>query len=167
METSIIPGLIGGLISIVLLSFISYKIRASTDDGELKYGWGLLVLGWCCLAFVVLATYALFYDQDAWKKPSELYSIIGLFLGFGSGAIYVFSEYFKVHGHYDDEGIVFYTPWTGSKKEIWCNLESVKFNSSLNWYVLKFKSGKIIRLSTLLGGHGGVLELLNKMGYDV
>jgi len=166
MDTGVISGLIGGIISVVLISHLSSKIRNSTEEGKLRYGWGLLVLGLCCLAFVGLAIWAFFYDLDAWEKPRELFSIIGLFIGFGAGAIYTFGEYLKVHGSYDERGIVFHTPWTGTKNEKWENLISVKFNSNLNWYVLKFQSGKKIRLSNLLGGHGGVLRVLEGKGFD-
>lgn len=166
MNTSVVSGLIGGIISVVLVSYISSNIRGKASDGQLKYGWGLLLLGFFCLAFVGFAIYAFIYDLDAWEKPSELYSIIGLFIGFGIFSIYSFGEYFKVHGSYDNEGIVFHTPWTGAKDEKWVNLESIRFNSNANWYVLKFKSGKIIRLSNLLGGHGGVLQILLDKGYD-
>jgi len=167
MNSSLISGLIGGLASIVICTYISKSLRNSSDSGQLRFGTFLVVLAWCCFAFVLLATWAFFYDADAWEKPSELYSIIGLFLGFGVAAIYCFGEYFKVHGFYDEKGIDFHTPWTGSKIEKWENLTSAKFNSTANWYTLSFKSGKIIRLSNLLGGHGGVLKLLETKGYNL
>lgn len=166
MDTSVISGIIGGIVSVLIISYFSSRIRRSVNDGQLRYGWGLLVLGWACVAIAAFATWAFFYDNDAWDKPSELYSIIGLFIGFGAGAIYTFGEYYRVYGSYDDDGIIFHTPWTGTKDEKWRDLVSVKFNSNANWYVLKFRSGKTIRLSSLLGGHGGILVLLAEKGYE-
>lgn len=166
MDNSIITGLIGGFLSVVLISYISSKVRDTAKQGQLRYGWGIFFLACCCLGFVGLAVYALFYDKDAWEKSSELYAIIGLFIVFGLGAIYSFGEYFQVYGAYDNEGITFHTPWTGTKNEKWSDLDTAVFNAQANWYVLKFKTGSIIRLSNLLGGHGGVIELLAKMGYD-
>jgi len=165
MDASVISGLIGGIIALIFVSLISSKVRNSSNGNQLKYGWGFLVLGWSCIAFVALAIYLLFYDLNVWEDRGELYSVIGLFIGFGAGAIYTFGEY-KVWGSYDDDGIVLYTPWTGRKEEKWCDLDSVKYNSNASWYVLKFKSGRIIRLSSLLGGHGGVLDILYRKGYE-
>jgi len=160
MDSSIIFGLIGGSLSIVICTYISKSVRSSKIEGELKFGTFLIVLAWCCLAFVLLATWAFFNDEDAWEKPSEMISIIGLFIGFGIASIYCFGEYFKVSGSYDEHGIDFYTPWTGRKTESWNDLQSLHFNATANWYVLKFASGNKIRLSSLLSGHGDVLEIL-------
>ena len=167
MDSSIISGLIGGILSVVLCTYISKSVGSSTNQGDLKFGTFLVVLAWCCLAFVGLAVWALFYDDDAWEKTSEMVSIIGLFFGFGLASIYCFGEYFEVSGSYDETGIDFYTPWTGRKVEEWSNLESVKFNATTNWYLLTFKSGNKVRLSNLLSGHGGVLELLESKGYNL
>jgi len=166
MDSSIISGLIGGAVSVVLCTYISKSVRKSQAVGELQFGTFLIVLAWCCLAFVGLAVWAFFNDADAWEKPSELYSIIGLFVGFGIASVYCFGEYFKVRGRFDEKGIDFTSPWTGKKSESWEDLESIKFNSQANWYVLHFKSGEKIRLSSLLSGHGEVLELLESKGYN-
>ena len=165
MDSSLISGLLGGLISVVLCTYISKNVRNSGVEGELQFGTFVVVLAWFCFAFVCLAVWAFFYDNDAWERPSELVAIIGLFIGFGIASIYCFGEYFKVRGSYDDNGIDFYTPWTGRKVELWQNIESIKLNSQANWYVLKFKSGNKIRLSNLLSGHGEVLDLLESKGF--
>ncbi len=167
MDSSIISGLIGGAVSVALCAYLSAKARSAPNDGRLKYGSWLVALGWCCLAWVGLAVWALFNDLDVWEKESELIAVIGLFIGFGLGAIYCFVEYFKTRGTYDDEGIDFYTPWTGRKVEKWCDLHSVEYKARWYGYVLRFKGGNTIRISSLLGGHGGVLSLLDEMGYDL
>jgi len=167
MDRSVIAGIVGGIIAVIVTSFLHSKIRGVASNGELKYGWGMQLLGWGCMAFVALAVYAFFYDLDAREDPAEFYSIIGLFFGFGAGAIYSFGEYYKVKGKFDREGISFHTPWTGSKNEKWSNLEQVSFNTTASWYVLKFRSGKIIRIHSLLGGSGGLLVMLDELGYDL
>ena len=161
MTSSIISGLIGGLASVVICSYISANVRGSATRGALRYGAWLVVLGWCCLAFVGLAGWALFYDLDVWERRSELYSVIGLIVGFGTGAAYCFGEYFFTRGTYDDDGIDFSTPWTGRKTERWHDLIAVDFNATANWYVLTFRSGNKIRISTMLSGHGAVLDVLD------
>lgn len=166
MSSSIVSGLIGGLASVVICSYISAKVRGSAEPGALRYGAWLVVLGWCCLAFVGLAVWALFYDLDVWEKRSELLSVIGIIVGFGVGAAYCFGEYFFTRGTYDDHGIDFSTPWTGRKTESWSDLSAVEFNATANWFVLTFRSGNKVRISTMLSGHGGVLHLLDAKGSE-
>ena len=161
MSSSIVSGLIGGLASVVICSYISAKVRGSAEQGTLRYGAWLVVLGWCCLAFVGLAVWALFYDLDVWEKRSELFSVIGIIVGFGAGAVYCFGEYFFTRGTYDDNGIDFSTPWTGRKTESWNDLRAVDFNATANWFVLTFRSGSKVRISTMLSGHGEVLGMLD------
>jgi len=167
MGSSIISGLIGGLAAVAISTYISARVRGSADPGGLRYGSWLVVLAWCCLAFVGLAVWALFYDLDVWEKRSELFSVIGLIVGFGGGAGYCFAEYFGTRGTYDDQRIDFYTPWTGRKTESWNELNGVEFNAQASWYVLTFRSGNKVRISSLLSGHGGVLSLLEKRGFPL
>ena len=164
MDSSIVSGLIGGLASVVICAYISAKVRGSPQQGTLRFGTWLVVLAWCCLAFVALAASALFIDRDVWADRGELLAVLGLIVGFGLGSGYCFAEYFLTRGTYDDKGIDFYTPWTGRKTERWSDLSGADFNAQSNWYVLTFRSGNKIRLSSMLSGHGGVLSLLEGRG---
>lgn len=167
MDSSIVSGLIGGAISVAIVTYLSAKLRDQASDGSLRWGWGLFLLGLLCLVIVVFAVSAFFHDSDVWTDRGEFFAVIGLIVGFGFGAILCFADYFIVRGSYDDQGIEFRTPWTGTKVERWKDLESVRFSAQMGWYVLKFRSGKVIRLSTLLSGHGGVIEKLDQMGFDL
>jgi Bacterial PH domain len=162
MSSSDISRLIGGLVAVAIVAYISAKARGSAEQGTLRYGSWVVVLGWCCFALVGLATWALFFDQDVWQERSELLSVIGLIVGFGAAAGYCFAEYFSTRGTYDDNGIDFRTPWTGRKTESWSDLTDVEFNDQANWYVLSFRDGNKIRLSKLLNGHAGVLSVLEQ-----
>jgi hypothetical protein len=167
MGSSIVSGLIGGLASVVICAYISAKVRGSAEHGTLRFGSWLVVLAWCCLALAALAASAFFIDADVWHDRGELLAVIGLIVGFGSGAGYCFAEYFLTRGSYDDCGIDFYTPWTGRKTERWSDLAAVGFSAQSNWYVLTFRNGKVIRLSSLLGGHGPLLNLLEGRGFPL
>jgi len=163
MDINLIPGIIGGITALMVIGYVSLKIRNKPSHGQLKFGLLVLSTGWACFALVVFATYGFFFDESVQNDPVQLYANIGIFFGFLIGMIYSFGEYYGVHGSYDKEGIVFNTPWTGRKEEKWKEIISIKFNSQANWYVLKFKSGKKIRLSNLLYGTHEVLYLLKKM----
>src|SRR5262245_9232326 len=162
MNTSVISGLIGGLASVAICSYISAKVRGSSQQRTLRWGAWLVVLGFFCLAFVALAFSALFIDADVWVDRGELFAVIALIVGFGSGAGYCFAEYFLTRGRYDDDGVDFCTPWTGRKTERWSDLRSVELNDQMSWYVLTFRSGNKIRISTMLSGHGGMLAVLEQ-----
>ncbi|HEV8512657.1 MAG TPA: hypothetical protein VGQ59_05255 [Cyclobacteriaceae bacterium] len=164
MNRSVISGVVGGLLAVVICTYISKSVRNSSVHGQLKFGSFLIVLAWLCFAFVLFSVVGLLYIVDMRKSPGDLIPFVGIFIGFGAGAIYCFGEYFKTHGSFDDEGIVFSTPWTGQKSEKWESLVSVKFNQTANWYVLTFQSGNKIRLSNLLSGHGSVLDFLKLRG---
>ena len=167
MDSGIISGLVGGAISVVLMTYLTARLREQTADGTLRWGWGLLLLGFLCAAIACLGIGAFFYDDDVWTDGGEFRAVVGLIIGFGLCTIYCLVEYFTTHGEYDDKGIEFHTYWTGTKKEKWQDLESAKFAALMSWYVLSFRSGKIIRLATLLSGHHGVIKRLNKMGFEV
>ena len=80
MDSSIISGLIGGAISVALVTYLSSRIRTASADGQLRYGWGLALLGWCCMAIVAFAGWAFFHDQNVWEDKGEFVAFIGLFL---------------------------------------------------------------------------------------
>src|SRR5262245_45526074 len=154
--TSVISGLIGGLVAVLLTAYIAKRVGRSAAPGQLSYGpflWGLAVV---CLVLALLPiAMTLFWghEKDFWAK-------VALAMGFGLGAIYCFGEAAFVRGTFDEDGIVFSTPWTGLKREKWKDLASVEFNSWCSWYTLTFKSGSKIRLSRYLGGHLSALEML-------
>ena len=110
------------------------------------------------------APWLLFIDADVWEDRGELFAVIALIVGFGSGAGYCFAEYFLTRGGYNDERIEFYTPWTGRKTERWSDLVGVELNAQMSWFVLTFRSGTKIRISTMLSGHGGMLAVLEQKG---
>jgi hypothetical protein len=166
LESWISSGLIGGFVAIAIGIIFTNSARSKITNGELKHGLLILLLALACSALSLFAVWAFFNDKDVHEKASEFVAWLGLFLGFGIGAIACFAEYFKVKGRFDSRGIEFHTPWTGTKKENWDDLVSAKFNASMYWYTLKFRSGKKVRLSSYLLGHGEVLAILKERGYD-
>ena len=165
MDSSITTGLIGGIISVILCTYLSSKVSHKTHDGQLKFGVAIAGLAWCWLAIALVCMYVLLFTD--YNVEKNFYPLISLIAIFGIFAIYSFGEAFKVHGKFDETSIQFCTPWTGAKDEKWSNLKSVKFHSIPNWYTLTFESGSKIRLSALLGGHGLVIDHVKSLGHDI
>ncbi|PTP00583.1 hypothetical protein CWN85_23080 [Vibrio splendidus] len=167
MDSGITSGLIGGLVAVIIGTIITKSTKKKVTNGELKHGVFLLVLAIACLTLSLLAAWVGLYDNDVQPKTGDLVAVLGLFSGFGIAALACFAEYFKVKGRFNDSSIEFHTPWTGAKKEHWDDLISAKFNTSMYWYTLHFKSGNKVRLSSYLLGYGEVLELLKSRGFDL
>ncbi|OWQ48916.1 hypothetical protein CDL60_03260 [Roseateles noduli] len=152
--SAIVSGLIGGVISVAISSYIVGRVGRAGGAGQLRYGPFMWGLGIACLALSLLPVAATLFAGD----HKEYWAKAGLFVGFGIGAIYCFGEAALVRGTFDAEEVRFSTPWTGKKHERWSDLESVRLNGWCNWYTLTFKSGAKIRLSQYLGGHLSALE---------
>ncbi len=159
---SILSGIIGGIIGVILCTFISSKVRNRSKDGALKFGIFVMGLGWVCL----FATLGLLYVTIFIDHGEQYIPLTCLITGFGLGAIYTLGEAFIVNGKFDKKGIKYHTPWTGTKNEKWDDLVNIKFNSTANWYTLAFQSGAKVRLSTLLGGHNLVLKHVKSLGHN-
>ena len=163
MSSSIVNGLIGAVIATALTVYIAKRVGRAGAPGQLRYGSFLWILGVASLAFALLPvalTLVWGHEKDFWAR-------IALFVGFGSAALYCFGEAAFVRGTFDEDGIVFSTPWTGLKRERWADLESVDANGTCSWYTLTFRSGKKIRLSFYLSGHEYALErALARLGWS-
>lgn len=153
--SSIISGIIGGIVATLTTTVIARNVGKAAAPGQLKYATFMWCLAIACVVFALLpvaSTYVAGHNKEFWAK-------LFLFLGFGFAAVYCFGEAAWVQGSFDHVGIRFTTPWTGLKQEQWKDLVSIDFSGSASWYVLTFKSGKKIRLSTYLSGHQAALEV--------
>ena len=152
--SAVVSGLIGGVVAALLTTYVAKRVGKAGAPGQLKYGPFLWVLGVACLGFALLPILSTLagHNREFWAK-------FALTICFGLGGLYCLAEAALVRGSFNDEGIVFSTPWTGLKDERWKDLTAVEFNAWCYWYVLTFKSGKKIRLSQYLGGHVSALEM--------
>jgi hypothetical protein len=152
--SAIISGLVGGLVAAIVTAFVAKSVGKAPLDGQLRFGPFLWVLGAVSLVFAlfpIALTVLAGHQRDFWAK-------VGLFAGFGAGAVYCFGEALFVRGKFDAHQIEFSTPWMGRKAERWSNLVSVELNDWCQWYTLTFTSGKKIRLSGYLSGHMSALQ---------
>lgn len=153
--SGIVSGLIGGAIAAALTAYIAKSVGKTGAPGQLRFGTFMWILAVACLALALFPVALTLF----WGHDKELLAKVILFVGFGAGAVYSFWEAAFVRGTFDEEGIVFSTPWTGLKREKWKDLISVELNAWCSWYTLTFRSRNKIRLSRYLGGHLSALEM--------
>lgn len=157
--------IITAVIIVITIYYLKEKAPYASKNGELKYGLLMKGFGLVTLLFSVVPFVILLIGNYQVDKPGETKALVGITIGFGLGAIYTITEGFFVKGNFDNKSINFTTPWTGAKHEKWEDLQSIKFDRISYWHVLKFNDGKIIRISSYLGGHKYLLDLLRKKGY--
>jgi hypothetical protein len=164
---SVISSLVAGLVSAAIARWWSARGRADAVYGELRYGSGLAVLGVGCLAVASFAAVTYLLDAEVRRSPGGVGAGVVLVAGFGLGAVYCLAEYLFVRGSYDDEGIELAAPWTGQRREKWRDLQSVTYSAPMRRWVLKFRSGRVMRVSRSLRGYAGVLETLAESGFTL
>lgn len=149
-------------LTVAIIGYLTNRAVYGQKKGKLKYGIPMKILGIACLIFSVVPFIMLLAQNYQVDKPGETTALIGLTVGFGIGAIYTLGESFFVNGNFDNEKIEFFSPWSGAKIKEFKDLDNCSLNPFCSWYVLKFKDGTKIRLSTYLGGHGHLIDFLNK-----
>jgi hypothetical protein len=159
----VISSVIGGVITVVLLSYMSHRASLSGGDGRLYHGAILKAFAWTmALAALGFAYVMVFTDHHG------QYVALSLLTGaFGLGGSCMLADAYFAKGTFDRTGIAFETPWTGKKIQKWSELTTVTFNSQMKWYVLTFADGTKMRISNLMHGHGAVLEHVSALGHQV
>ena len=156
-------GVIGGLIAIFLIAYVSRRAAFAAVPGQLCYGWFLKGLGWLMVAATAGLAYVMVFTDH--RGQYVALSILILVFGAPSGPLLV--EAYGTSGSFDSEGIVLRTAWTGSKHQRWVDLVTARFNPLFSWYSLAFKDGTTIRLSNILNGYGAALKEIERHGIRV
>ncbi len=117
---------------------------------NLRYNKKLLVYAHLGSVLTLFLLWLLIFSGRSWDEPIDLILEAFITLSIGAMSAFLYVEFVKVKGCYDRSGITITTPWAGTKSERWDNLKKVKYSSIGSWYVLKFESGTVIRLSILL-----------------
>ena len=149
--------------SYYLVRYVSNKVRHGAGDGTLVYLPALERMGWLALLGSGALGWHLFKAGTDAERLWFALALAAALLAAG----YFLGEGLRSGGYFDNSGIRFTTLWGGTRNELWRDLRSVRYRRGCAWYVLTFKSGKKIRLSVLLYGHGGVLQRLRALGHHV
>ena len=157
---------LGALVGLIFTAF-QQSARRKITEGTIQHGPLPLIMAWFCTFFAGVFVWIFIFDDSVFASMSSMVLLISLMILFAGFAWWSFVEYYKIRGTFDYERIKFHTPWTGSKHELWDDLVSVEYVDSMSWYILKFESGVIIRISEYLQGHAEVIEILQARGFDI
>ena len=148
----IVSSIVGGLAAFAAVTLITRRVEKGGKPGRLYYGAFMWVTGIGGLLMALGPFVALLAGRGG-----DLTGWFFLSAAFGAAAVYCLGEAAFVRGTFDEDGIVFSTPWTGTKRESWKNVASIEFSSNYKWYAITFASGAVVRLSlTLYGCHAAV-----------
>jgi hypothetical protein len=156
-------GLFFAFLAWIVVRIMSRRIREGAGDGSLGYSSVVLALGWLLIIFATILTTSMFMGPSA--VPDVPRSVVAAVSGV-AGIVVLFKGVLT-RGWYESSGIRYATPFGSKVDELWRDLVNVHYNSYCGWWVLKFKSGKKIRLSKLLCGYGGVIDRLRALGHHV
>jgi hypothetical protein len=114
--------------------------------------WTTLVLGVGASAFVVT------HQASAHDVLVAVLSC-GAFLAVAAAMV---MEFTRVRAAWSAGEVSFTSPWAGSRRLRWNEVAKVDFSRSASWFVVRDRNGTAIRLSTLLGGLGDLLDELKQ-----
>jgi len=156
-------GIFGAVAAYLLVRGLKKRISAGAGDGSLGYASIVLAAGWLLVIFAAILGNSMFMGPSA--TPDLPRSVLMGVLG--AAGVAVLFQGVLTRGWYDASGIRYKSAFGGKVDELWRDLRTVHYNKPCGWYVLTFRSGKKIRLSLLMNGHGGVLQRLRSLGHHV
>ena len=137
-----------------------FHAQAGQLDRILAYGWGLKgfdlgVAGFWLFA-LLLGTRGL-QNPPPWDPPDIAVVIVPVAIVFPLWAFGV--EVFGAEYHLTPAGIGKHSPWTKNFIAPWEDIESLSYNSTFQWVVLRTKEGKI-RIHDYIGGRRSLLNAM-------
>jgi hypothetical protein len=149
------------VVSLVLgvIQRLSARPAELSQDGAsliLKPGWLYVGIGWVSLVLGLgIASVPIFVHI----KQDDRWPIVGLVVLFaGLGGVIVNDSRGRVY--LTDERIEAFSPWRGKFVARWSDIVSVKYSPANRWFVLKDRSGRTIRVSTMYVGASTFVDKL-------
>ncbi|MCW8875641.1 MAG: hypothetical protein OQK51_01175 [Kangiellaceae bacterium] len=166
MISAIISGLVGSIIIILLISYFKNNPSQSDVSNKLSMGKGALFIAVLCFSMTAFLIWVIFDDHDIMDKPTDLVIALTLTSITSGLGFYFLIDFLFVKLSFNEEKIIFESPWRKKIEERWENIESVYFNDNYYWHVIIFKSQKKIRISIFLSGRLNFLEQLKNIGFN-
>jgi hypothetical protein len=133
------------------------SVDASTGARVARYPFASRFLAW--VLFVIMVGCSAF----ALTQMSSRRGIVVCALICSSGIaalVPLLLEFTRLRASWTRKQVELNSPWTGKRTLDWSDLAEVRFSQRMNWFVLRARTGTVIRLSGLLGG---LTELLNDL----
>jgi len=67
-------------------------------------------------------------------------------------------EFTRIRVSWEETNLVLHSPWRGVRTIRWPELAEVRFSQTAGWFVLRDRTGEVIRLSMWLGGLAELLQ---------
>ncbi len=145
------------LLMVWLVSTVAYIAKQERGNKILYYGNGMKMTGIISLVFWI----ALITIMLLTSKHDNFWPLM-LFLFFVLMSVVMIIEAYFVRIVYADTSITVSSPWRRDTRIIlWDEIESVRFNDTLQWYVCQTRTKGKIRLSLYLSGVGEFLDQLD------
>jgi hypothetical protein len=154
--------------ALIIISFsFLYPVvfKGNIKKGALKGRKVLIVISFLLVVFSLFLCYD--WVSGRFESDDDFYYLAFLTTILFGGAIYFFGEGYLVKGKFDENRIVFQTPWTGKKECHWSSLREVNFRSTSNCYIFEFEDGTKIRISTFLLGYLDLINHVRTLGFKV
>ncbi|PID66967.1 MAG: hypothetical protein CR975_00245 [Gammaproteobacteria bacterium] len=155
--------IVTAVLVIAILGYLMHHAKYSKNKGNLSYDLTMKVIAVLVFLFAMIPLYAFLTKSYQMNKSGEMTALICLMVFSSVAAIYAIGDTFFVYGNFNNKDIAFYSPWRGLRKQKLIDLETYSYNSIAAWYVLSFKDGTKIRISTYLGGYGHLIKLIKKI----
>ena len=147
-----------------------YRTAINSDqssEGEQKLAYGtpflyfVYALWLCVVGFLMLG---IFVDRPDTQR--ELIVGICALVGFCLLILSMHLEFSKISIKYDDDGIRTTSPWRRARHIPWCEISSVQYVPSWQWYEIKTQNNGTVRCHVYLSGLRMFLDELERRGYS-
>lgn len=158
--SGVIGGIAAGAVLLILRAAAgnaSASIRASNGTRIARYTTVARALPWF-LALIALGLWAALLQAP----PDQLRTGLIVCVSLSVGILLLFLEFTFARVAWSESGLMFHSPWRKSRKINWQDVVEVRFSARLSWVVVRSRSGTVIRLPTLFGGLGELLETLKR-----
>ena len=153
----IVSGLLGAVISALLVAWILRQSLNAPTDGTISYGWRIRVVAFLMLGIALFIGYAALHASQSQRFFA--FSIGGAGVAF---AVWFVLEVLFVGARVSELHMQVWSPWRGTRLIPWNAITGYEFSPACGWYILHTNGFGKVRLSTTLIGLDQVFTLLEQ-----
>ena len=155
-------GLVGAVLSILLLAWALRGRGAGRDEGQVRYGGRMRTLALLVLAIGLGIAYAALHASPDQRVTA--FCVAGPLL---AGAVWFVLEAFLVKASVSPTHLTHTSPWRGTRKIPWSAITGYEFSPEMSWHVLRTTGYGKVRLSSYMSGVEQITDRLKRPpGHD-